>query len=102
MKYIRAGVTGRDADKVARDVIADAGYGAYFGHSLGHSLGLEIHELPSVSPKSDAVLVSGNIVTVEPGIYIPGKYGVRIENMVLVTENGCVNLTNSERQLIEL
>jgi Xaa-Pro aminopeptidase len=102
MKYIRAGVTGRDADKVARDVITDAGYGAYFGHSLGHSLGLEIHELPSVSPKSDAVLTGGNIVTVEPGIYIPGKYGVRIENMVLVTENGCVNLTNSERQLIEL
>ena len=102
MKYIRAGVSGRDADKVARDVITDAGYGAYFGHSLGHSLGLEIHELPSVSPKSEAILVSGNIVTVEPGIYIPGKYGVRIENMVLVTDDGCINLTNSERQLIEL
>ena len=102
MKYIRAGVTGRDADKVARDVITDAGYGAYFGHSLGHSLGLEIHELPSVSPKSESILVAGNVVTVEPGIYIPGKYGVRIENMVLVTENGCVNLTNSDRQLIEL
>jgi Xaa-Pro aminopeptidase len=65
-------------------------------------LGLEIHELPSVSPKSESILVAGNVVTVEPGIYIPGKYGVRIENMVLVTENGCVNLTNSERQLIEL
>ncbi len=102
MEYIRAGVKGKDADKVARDVITDAGYGQYFGHSLGHSLGLEIHELPSVSPKSESILVAGNIVTVEPGIYIPGKYGVRIENMVLVTENGCENLTSSDRQLIEL
>lgn len=102
MKYIRAGVSGKEADKVARDVITDAGYGQYFGHSLGHSLGLEIHELPSASPKSDAILVAGNIVTVEPGIYIPGKYGVRIENMVLVTENGCENLTDSDRSLIEL
>jgi Xaa-Pro aminopeptidase len=102
MKHIRAGISGKEADKIARDVIADAGYGQYFGHSLGHSLGLEIHELPSVSPKSESVLVAGNIVTVEPGIYIPGKYGVRIENMVLVTENGCENLTESDRSLIEL
>ena len=102
MKYIKAGVSCKEADKVARDVIADAGYGEYFGHSLGHSLGLEIHELPSCSPKSEDVLVVGNIVTVEPGIYIPGKYGVRIENMVLVTENGCENLTNSDKSLIEL
>lgn len=102
MKFIKAGVSCFDADKVARDVICDAGYGEYFGHSLGHSLGLEIHELPSCSPKSKDILVEGNIVTVEPGIYIPGKYGVRIENMVLVTKDGCVNLTNSDRSLIEL
>lgn len=102
MKFIKAGVSCFDADKVARDVITDAGYGQYFGHSLGHSLGLEIHELPSCSPKSKDILVEGNIVTVEPGIYIPGKYGVRIENMVLVTKDGCVNLTNSDRSLIEL
>ncbi len=102
MKYIRAGVSGKDADMAARKVINDAGYGEYFGHSLGHSLGLEIHERPSASPKSEDILVSGNIVTVEPGIYIPGKYGVRIENMVLVTENGCENLTNSDNSLIEL
>lgn len=102
MKYIKAGVSCKAADKVARDVICDAGYGEYFGHSLGHSLGLEIHEQPSCSPKSESTLVVGNIVTVEPGIYIPGKYGVRIENMVLVTENGCENLTNSNNELIEL
>ncbi len=102
MKQIKAGMTCKDADKIARDVITDAGYGQYFGHSLGHSLGLEVHELPSVSPKSNDILVAGNVVTVEPGIYIPGKYGVRIENMVLVTENGCENLTNSDRELIEI
>lgn len=102
MKFIKSGVSCRDADKAARDVIADAGYGEYFAHSLGHSLGLEVHELPAASPRSEEILVAGNIVTVEPGIYIPGKYGVRIENMVLVTENGCENLTNSDNRLIEL
>ncbi|MBO4453169.1 MAG: aminopeptidase P family protein [Clostridia bacterium] len=102
MKFIKAGVKASDADKAARDVIADAGYGEYFGHSLGHSLGLEIHEKPSVSTRSEDILVAGNIVTVEPGIYLPGKFGVRIENMVLVTDDGCVNLTNSDRDLIEL
>ena len=102
MKFIKAGVRAADADKIARDIIAEAGYGEYFGHSLGHSLGLEIHERPAVSPRSDDVLVAGNVVTVEPGIYLPGKFGVRIENMVLVTENGCENLTNSPRELIEL
>lgn len=102
MKFIKAGVTGAEADKVARDIISDAGYGSCFGHSLGHSLGLMIHELPALSTRSTDTLVSGNIVTVEPGIYIPGKYGVRIENMVLVTENGCKNLTNSDRSLLEI
>ena len=102
MKFIKAGVSCFDADKVARDVIADAGYGQYFTHSLGHSLGLEVHEAPACSPRSKDILVAGNIVTVEPGIYIPGKYGVRIENMVLVTENGCENLTNSDNSLVEI
>ncbi len=102
MKAMKAGMRCMDADKIARDVITDAGYGEYFGHSLGHSLGLEIHELPSVSARWEEELVVGNIVTVEPGIYIPGKYGVRIENMVLITEDGCENLTHSNNSLIEL
>ncbi len=102
MKFIKAGVSCKDADKAARDVIADAGYGEYFGHSLGHSLGLEIHERPAASPKSDEILEIGNIITVEPGIYIPNKYGVRIENMVVVTAEGCINLTHSNNSLIEL
>ncbi len=102
MKFIKAGVSCKDADKAARDVIADAGYGEYFGHSLGHSLGLEIHERPAASPKSNEILEIGNIITVEPGIYIPNKYGVRIENMVVVTADGCINLTNSDNSLIEL
>jgi Xaa-Pro aminopeptidase len=102
MKYIKAGMKCSDADALARNVISDAGYGEYFGHSLGHSLGLEIHERPSLSPGSDEILEEGNIVTIEPGIYIPGKYGVRIENMVLITKNGCINLTGSDRSLIEL
>lgn len=102
IKFIKAGVSCASADKIARDVISDAGYGEYFSHSLGHSLGLEIHESPALSPRCNDILVPGNIVTVEPGIYIPGKYGVRIENMVLVTENGCENLTNSDRSLIEI
>ncbi len=102
MKYIKAGMKCSDADALARNVISDAGYGEYFGHSLGHSLGLEIHERPSLSPRSNEILEEGNIVTIEPGIYIPGKYGVRIENMVLITKNGCINLTGSDRSLIEL
>ena len=94
MKFIRAGVPCREADRVARDIISDAGYGEYFSHSLGHSLGLEIHELPSLSPKSDDTLVAGNIVTVEPGIYIPGVGGIRIEDTCLITEDGCEILTS--------
>ena len=102
MKFIKPNVTGVEADKVARDVITEAGYGEYFTHSLGHSVGIEIHELPSLSTRSKDTLVEGNIVTVEPGIYIPGKFGVRIENMVLVTDDGCECLTNSCRELFEI
>ncbi len=78
----------REVDKVARDFIARQGYGDFFGHSLGHGVGLVIHEAPFLSPRSAWVLKPGQIVTVEPGIYLPGRGGVRLEQMVLITENG--------------
>ena len=95
MNYIKAGVTCKSADKIARDIICDAGYGECFGHGLGHSLGLEIHENPACNTRDDTLLQSGMIMTVEPGIYIEGEFGVRIENMVLVDEHHCLNLTKS-------
>ena len=98
----RPGVIGRDLDKVARDVIAGAGYGEYFGHSLGHSVGLYIHESPNASPKEDRPLPAGTVVTCEPGVYIPGRFGVRIEDMLHITENGSENLTKAEKELIVL
>ena len=97
-----AGVTCKDADKAARDVIAGAGYGAYFGHGTGHGVGVEIHEFPSVSPRSADTLRAGHVVTAEPGIYLPGKFGVRIEDMALITETGCQNLTDCPKELIIL
>lgn len=99
---IRAGMKCCDVDKVARDVIADAGYGKYFGHSLGHSVGLYIHELPSLSPNDSTVLEENMIETIEPGIYIPDFGGVRIEDMVVVTREGRRNLAHSPKELIEL
>lgn len=91
-----------DVDKVARDIIATKGYGKYFGHGLGHGVGVEIHEAPSLNPSSKSILEVGNIVTVEPGIYLPGEFGVRIEDMGAVTETGFENFTKSEKKLIVL
>ena len=102
LDVVKAGVSCFDADKAARDVIVNAGYGEFFGHGTGHGVGVEIHEMPNLSPRSSAVLEKGNIVTVEPGIYLPGKFGVRIEDMAFVTENGCENLTKSQKSLIVL
>lgn len=99
---LKAGMTGQEGDALARRVIEEAGYSAYFGHSLGHSVGLEIHERPSLSPNDNTVLRSGMVETVEPGIYIPDFGGVRIEDMVVVEEKGVRNLTHSPKELIEL
>ncbi len=102
LEALCAGVKCADADKAARDVIAGAGYGAYFGHGTGHGVGVEIHEFPRVSPRSEATLQAGHVVTAEPGIYLPGKFGVRIEDMALITETGCENLTRCPKELIVL
>jgi len=91
-----------EADAIARDVIRDAGFGEYFGHGLGHGVGLEVHERPNLSPKAAGLLHEGNVVTVEPGIYLPGEFGVRIEDMAVITKDGCENLTRVTKELITL
>jgi Xaa-Pro aminopeptidase len=99
---VRPGVAGKDVDAVARDHIAAAGYGDYFGHGLGHSLGRGVHDGPGLSRTSTVVLEPGMIMTVEPGIYLPGWGGVRIEDDVLVTDDGCEILTAATKELLEL
>ncbi len=96
---IRAGVKGEDVDKVARGAIDAAGHGDRFGHGLGHGVGLEVHEAPRLSLRSEDVLAAGEVVTVEPGIYLPGKLGVRIEDLVVVTEDGLRNLSSLPKEL---
>ncbi len=102
LKAVKAGVTGEEADKVVRDFFGEAGYGEYFGHGLGHGVGMEVHEAPRLAPAAADGLEPGMVVTVEPGIYIPDFGGVRIEDMVLVTGEGCRVLTKSSKDLIEL
>lgn len=102
LAVLKAGIDCKDGDKAARDVIAAAGYGDCFTHSTGHSVGYEIHEWPNISSLSQDKLSEGNVVTVEPGIYLPGEFGVRIEDMALITDSGCVNLTNAKKELIIL
>ncbi len=99
MAAIRAGVRACDADRAARAIINEAGYGQYFGHSLGHGVGLAVHEEPRVSSRNRKKLRAGMVVTVEPGIYIPGWGGIRLENMVVVREDGCENLNSDSTWL---
>jgi Xaa-Pro aminopeptidase len=96
---VRAGPTGRDVDAVARYIIAAAGHGDHFGHGLGHGVGLEIHEAPRLARTAEAPLVAGNVVTVEPGIYVPGRGGARIEDLVVVTDDGCGMLSGTSKAL---
>lgn len=98
----RAGVTGREVDGAARAVISAAGYGSFFGHSFGHGVGVEIHEQPNASPMNDQALPAGAVISAEPGIYLPGKMGVRIEDVILLTETGCKNLTRAPKELLIL
>ncbi|MBP1533676.1 MAG: aminopeptidase P family protein [Ruminococcus sp.] len=99
---VRAGITGKELDGIARDIITAEGYGECFGHSLGHGVGVEIHEMPYASPSSKAVLQENSIVTVEPGIYIEGEFGVRIEDFVVVKADGCENMTLAPKELMIL
>ncbi len=97
---VHAGAGGREVDAAARTVIEAAGHGEHFGHGLGHGVGAEIHEAPRLSTRSDDELQSGNVVTVEPGVYLPGRLGVRIEDLVVVGEQGCEILTSLDKQLL--
>ena len=102
LKIIKPGLTGMEVDKQAREYISSKGYGKYFGHGLGHGVGLNVHEAPRLSTSGENILEPGMVVTVEPGIYLPGKGGVRIEDLVVVTENGYDNLVSSKKDLIIL
>ncbi len=99
VEAIHAGAGGREVDAAARKLIDDGGYGDHFGHGLGHGVGAEIHEAPRLSMRSEDELVTGNVVTVEPGIYLPGRLGVRIEDLVVVADGGCEILTSLDKQL---
>ena len=99
---IRAGLTGVEADAIARDEITAAGFGENFGHGLGHGLGIAVHEAPRLSSESSDTLVAGNVVTIEPGIYLPGLGGVRIEDLAIVGEDGVELLTAFPKELIEV
>ena len=99
---LAAGKKCSEADAVARDIIKSAGYGANFGHSLGHSVGIEIHESPNLSPKSTDTVENGNVLTVEPGIYIDGMGGVRIEDVAAIVDGKAINITHSPKELIIL
>ena len=96
----KAGVPGKDVDGAARKVIADAGYGEYFGHGYGHSLGLEVHESPSPNARNEEGMPVGSVASAEPGIYLPGKFGVRIEDVCVFKEDGIEILTGSPKNLI--
>ncbi len=102
ISQIKAGVVCKDIDKVARDIINAAGYEGCFGHGLGHCLGLDIHETPAFNTVCDEITQTGMVISVEPGIYIEGKFGCRIEDVVYITDNGCIDITNSEKNLIIL
>ena len=99
---VHGGVKGADVDAAARKVIEVAGYGEYFGHGFGHSLGLEVHESLSASGSSKDILPAGAVISAEPGIYLPGRYGVRIEDTLFITEKGCENITRLPKELMVL
>lgn len=102
LAILRAGLSCKAADAAARDRITSAGYGEAFGHGTGHGVGLVIHEAPTLNPRSDETLLSGMVVTVEPGIYLPGRFGVRIEDLAILDDSSIINTTRSEKELLVL
>ncbi len=100
IKAAKAGMLGRELDGVARRVITDAGYGEYFTHSLSHGVGIDIHEFPTCSTRSEDVLLPGAVISMEPGIYLPGHFGVRIEDVIEIKEGGCFDLTDLPKELL--
>ena len=95
----KAGLIGSQIDGAARKVISDAGYGKFFGHGYGHSIGMECHEWPNCSPSANEIMQAGMVCSAEPGIYLPGNFGVRIEDLVIFTADGCENITKSAKNL---
>ena len=98
----RAGITGREVDEAARRCLREEGYEEYFTHSFGHSLGIDIHESPNASPSESRVLPVGAVISAEPGVYLPGRFGVRIEDVLILNESGCEDITRSPKDLIVL
>ena len=102
LEELKPGMMCKDVDRIARDYISEKGYGIYFGHGLGHGVGLYIHESPAFNTRDESIVKPGMVETDEPGIYLPGRFGVRIEDMILITEDGCESLAKSPKNLIEL
>jgi Xaa-Pro aminopeptidase len=96
---IAVGVTGKEADAASREPIKAAGHGDHYGHGLGHGVGIEVHESPTMSPRSEDTLEDGDVITVEPGVYVPGRYGLRIEDLVVLSDEGLRNLSSVEKSL---
>ena len=96
---VRAGAEGKAVDAVSREIISEAGHGDHYGHGLGHGVGLEVHEAPRLAPTSEDTLRAGQVVTVEPGVYVPGEMGVRIEDLVVVTDDGREVLSSLDKAL---
>ena len=99
LQALKPGVSAKQVDAFVRQFIMEAGFGEEFGHNTGHGVGIEVHEAPVIGPKSDEILKEGMVITIEPGIYRPGSFGIRIEDLVLITKDGAKRLSKSSKRL---